>query len=122
MRGGSRAARLAMPMSRVQQRECGRVQDGDLLALANSVWELYCDADLADVEAGELDLALQVVSYGFAALTAARIDGALVVASSPVVEEAGRLKGEYGEGPRWLPAGVDAVVCVVGVSQPAGSP
>lgn len=72
-----------------------------------------CAADLAAVEAGVLDMAICVVPCGFAGLTAARIDGALAAASDPVVAEADRLQGEYGEGPRWLPAGVDAVVCVV---------
>jgi GAF domain-containing protein len=106
------AARTATDQN-AWRRECGRVHAGDLLALADSVVELYSAADLAAVEAGVLDLAIRVVPCGFAGLTAARTDGGLAAASDPVVQEADRLQGQYGEGPRWLPAGVDAVVCVV---------
>jgi GAF domain-containing protein len=98
-------------MTRVQ--ECRRLHDADLPALDNSVLESYAAADLAAVATGVLELAIRVVPCGFAGLTAARVDGALVAASDPMVEEADRLQGEYGEGPRWLPAGVDAVLCVV---------
>jgi ANTAR domain-containing protein len=47
-----------------------------MLALADSVLELYSAADLATVEAGVLDLAISVVPCGFAGLAATRADTA----------------------------------------------
>lgn len=59
-----------------------------MLALADSVLELYSAADLATVEAGVLDLAISVVPCGVAGLAATRAGAGMVAVSDPVVDEA----------------------------------
>ncbi|MFC5263163.1 ANTAR domain-containing protein [Kribbella qitaiheensis] len=109
-------------MTSAQRYARDRVHHGGMLALADSVLELYSAADPPAVETGVLDLAIRAVPCGFAGLTAARIDAGLAAVSDPVVDEADRLQRGCGEGPRWLPGGLDAVVCVVDTATDARWP
>jgi GAF domain-containing protein len=102
------------PMTSAPQYEPDRVGGRGTLVLDESVLELYFAADHpAAVETAVLELAMRVIPCGYAGLTAATIDGGLVVGSDPVVHQADRLQTALGEGPRWMPGAVDAVVCVV---------
>ncbi|MGW6282911.1 GAF domain-containing protein [Kribbella sp. NPDC055071] len=78
----------------------------------DGVLELCSAPDLLAVETGVLELAIRVVPCAFAGLAGAGAGGGMVVVSDRVVEEADRLQKQYGEGPRLLPSGTDAVVCI----------
>jgi GAF domain-containing protein len=110
-------------MTSAPQYDPDRVQGRGTLVLAESVLELYFAADHpAAVETAVLELAMRVIPCGYAGLTAATIDGGLVVGSHPVVHQADRLQSGSGEGPRWMPGAVDAVVCVVDTATDARWP
>ncbi|GAA1640593.1 hypothetical protein GCM10009744_33060 [Kribbella alba] len=109
-------------MTSAQRYARGQVHHGAMLALADAVLELHSAADPAAAETGVLDLAIRAVPCGFAGLTAATIDGGLAAVSDPVVDEADQLQRGCGEGPRWLPDGLDAVVCVVDTTTDARWP
>jgi len=99
-----------------------RVNWGRVYVLADMAVELCSEPDLAALATQVLEFAIRLVPCESAGLTVVGDCGGLLVVSDPVVDEADRLQGECGEGPRLLPNAAEAVVCVVDTAADARWP
>ena len=111
-------------MTTTQERDCARVQGGRALGVlfAEMALELCSERDPAALATQVLGFAIRLVPCELAGLMVAGDCGGLLTVSDPVVDEADRLQGECGEGPRLLPTDVEAVVCVVDTAADARWP